>query len=93
LAKLSRIFSDEPEDEYLHIVVQVPEPEPNRPPEPQFDLNCSVLGGDDGRVFSVKIAKSATVDGLKKAIRKEKEPEFDYAAADRLNLWMVQVSE
>jgi hypothetical protein len=55
-----------------------------------LNLNCSVLGDDPQRVFSVKIAKSETVGGLKKAIKKEKEPEFDDYAADRLDLWKVR---
>jgi hypothetical protein len=55
-----------------------------------LNLNCWVLGDDPQRVFSVKIAKSETVGGLKKAIKKEKEPEFDDYAADRLDLWKVR---
>ena len=55
-----------------------------------LNLNCWVLGDDLQRVFSVKIAKSDTVGGLKKAIKKEKEPEFDDYAADRLDLWKVR---
>jgi hypothetical protein len=63
----------------------------NLPSEPQLDLNCLVLGDDISawRVFPVRIAKSETVGGLKKAIKKEKEPEFDDYAADRLDLWKV----
>jgi hypothetical protein len=55
-----------------------------------LNLNCWVLGNDRQRVFSVEIAKTKTVDGLKKAIKKEKEPEFDDYAADRLDLWKVR---
>jgi hypothetical protein len=53
-----------------------------------------VLGDDisAGRVFPVRIAKSETVGGLKKAIKDEKEPEFDDYAADRLDLWKVRNS-
>ena len=40
MAKLSKVFADEPEESHLHIVVEVPSP------EPEFDLNCSVLKGD-----------------------------------------------
>jgi hypothetical protein len=47
-----------------------------------------VLGDDisPGRVFSVKIAKTEKVDGLKKAIKKEKNAGY---AADLLDLWKV----
>ena len=89
---LSEVFSKPLVQKDLHIVVQVPDPEPNLPPEPQFNINCSLHGGD-GRIFSVKIPKSGTVDGLKKAIKKEKEPEFDDYAADRLDLWMVSIPD
>lgn len=58
-----------------------------QPSKPQLDLNCLVLG--TGCVFLVKVAKSEMVGGLKKAIKKEKEPEFDDYAANHLNLWKV----
>jgi hypothetical protein len=54
-----------------------------------LNLNCWLLGDDPRRVFSVDIAKAKTVDALKKAIKKEKEPEFDDYVADRLDLWKV----
>ena len=41
------------------------------------------------RVFPVKVAKSETVGGLKKAIKKEKEHAFDGVDADCLDLWKV----
>jgi Crinkler effector protein N-terminal domain len=85
---LSAVFSDPLNQQHLHIVVRVPLPEPNLPREPEFDLNCLVLEGD-GRVFSVKIPKSGSVDGLKKAIKKEKENAFREVDADSLDLWMV----
>ena len=84
MAKLSKVFADAPEENHLHIVVRVPSP------EPEFDLKCSVLKSDS--VFSVKMPKSGTVDGLKDAIKKKMEPEFDHVAAVRIDLWKVQVS-
>ena len=84
MAKLSKVFADAPEESHLHIVVKMPSP------EPEFDLNCSVFKGDS--VFPVKIPKSGSVDGLKKAIKKAMEPEFDHVAAVRMDLWKVQVS-
>jgi len=50
-----------------------------------------VLGDDISawRIFPVRIPKSETVGGLKKAVKKEKEPEFDDYVADRLDLWKV----
>ncbi|ORY97137.1 hypothetical protein BCR41DRAFT_228771 [Lobosporangium transversale] len=41
--------------------------------------------------FSVVVSPDDTVDDLKKAIKKEKEPEFDYIPADKLNLWHVSI--
>ena len=84
---LSEVFSEPLVQKQLHIVVRVP-PQPDSPFEPEFDINCSVLNGD-GRVFSVKIAQSASVDALKKAIKKAMEPEFDHVAAIRMDLWKV----
>jgi hypothetical protein len=54
-----------------------------------FELNCITLGDDSSRVFIIKISKEATVDGLKKAIKVQKAPEFDDLAADSLRLWKV----
>ena len=89
---MSDVFSDTFLQNDLHIVVQVPPAHPNLPPEPQFNINCSVLAGD-GRIFSVKIPKSGTVDGLKKAIKKEKEHACEGVDADLIDLWKVQVSK
>ncbi len=55
-------------------------------------INCSILGQDVGRVFGVRILKSTLVHELKKAIKKEKEPELDHIAADKLDLWQVSDS-
>jgi hypothetical protein len=50
----------------------------NLPSEPVLDLNCLVLGDDisAAHVFSVKVAKSETVGGLKKAIKNQKKVEL-----------------
>jgi hypothetical protein len=63
----------------------------NVPSELQLDLNCLVLGDEisAGRVFPVRIAKSETVGGLKKAIKKEKEHALDGIDADLVDLWKV----
>jgi hypothetical protein len=68
---------------------------PNLPSELPLDLNCLVLGDDifPVRIFSVKISKTEKVDALKKAIKKEKEPEFDDYAADRLDLQRVSIPD
>jgi hypothetical protein len=54
-----------------------------------LNLNCWVLGDDAQRVFSLKIAKSETINVLKKAIKNEKKPVFDGITADSLDLWKV----
>jgi Crinkler effector protein N-terminal domain len=63
----------------------------NLPSEPQLNLNCLVLGDEisAGRVFPVRIAKSETVGGLKKAIKKEKKHALDGIDADLVDLWKV----
>jgi hypothetical protein len=52
-----------------------------------WTIFCLVV--DENNPFSVEIRPDATVDGLKKAIKKEKHPDFDSFAADRLTLFKV----
>ena len=52
-------------------------------------LVCCVLGLDDVKPFLVDIPLSKTVDHLKKAIKKEKEPTLNHIAADQLEIWKV----
>ena len=85
MAKLSKVCADAPEESHLHIVVQV------LSPKPEFNLKCSVRKGDG--VFSFKISKSGTVDGLKKAIKKEKEHAVHKVDTDHLNLWNVSIPD
>jgi hypothetical protein len=54
-----------------------------------LNVNCWILGCDPRRVFSVEIAKTKTVDVLKKAIKQEKGPVFNDIPADSLDLWKV----
>lgn len=56
----------------------------------EIKLFSWILGGS--RPFSVKIGMSETVDDLKAAIRKKKEPELDHIAADALSVWKVRKS-
>ena len=56
-----------------------------------LDLNCLVLGHDVGHIFPIEIAKSKTVGALRKAIKDEKRPAFDYVPADALLLWKVSI--
>jgi hypothetical protein len=56
-----------------------------------LNINCWVLGDDPERVFSIKIAKSETIDVLKDAIKEKKKPVFDDIAADSLDLLKVSV--
>ena len=57
-----------------------------------LNLNCWVLGDDPQRIFSLKIAKSETVDALKKAIMDDpsNEGDFDGIGAKYLDLWKVR---
>ena len=52
-------------------------------------LACCVLGLDDVKPFLVDIPLSKTVDHLKKAVKKEKEPTLNHIAADQLEIWKV----
>ncbi|ORY88698.1 hypothetical protein BCR41DRAFT_31338 [Lobosporangium transversale] len=49
-----------------------------------------ILDGDSS-AFEVKLDADDSIAALKKAIKKEKEPEFDDIAADKLNLWLVSL--
>ena len=55
----------------------------------EISLNCWILGLDKANRFSVDVPLSKTVDRLKKAIKKEKEPTLNHIAADQLEIWKV----
>jgi len=52
-------------------------------------LNCSILGPNVGRTFSVTISRDRAVDALKDAIKEKKKPRLDHMDADDLDLWKV----
>jgi Crinkler effector protein N-terminal domain len=58
-------------------------------PPADWTLFCIVINGESA--FPVDIQSNTTVGALKKAIKKEKEPEFDGFAADRLTLYLVNL--
>jgi hypothetical protein len=47
-----------------------------------LNLNCWLLGDDPRRIFSVEIAKTKTVDGLKKAIKEDPSSKGDFNGID-----------
>ena len=55
----------------------------------KISLNCWIVGLDKANRFSVDVPLSKTVDHLKKAIKKEKEPTLNHIAADQLKIWKV----
>jgi len=55
----------------------------------EISLACWILGLDDANHFLVDILLSKTVDHLKKAIKKEKDPILNHIAADQLEIWKV----
>ena len=56
---------------------------------PEILLNCSILGPNVARTFSVKILRDESVDVLKYAIKEKKKPKLDHMSADELDLWKV----
>ena len=58
----------------------------------QILLNCSILGPDVERIFSVEILRSESVRQLKQAIKEEKAPELDHIDADELDIYKVRDS-
>ncbi|KAF8337600.1 uncharacterized protein EI90DRAFT_2910618 [Cantharellus anzutake] len=87
---LSSIFSDQPDDQNLHIVVQFPLPPPI-PPIPILELYCLIRDDDASHIFPVKIDSTEFVATLKKVIRGEKQVASQYVDADALTLWMVSI--
>ena len=53
-------------------------------------LLYAILGPDIGSPLSIKISPDDYVGELKKAIKKEKEPDLDHVAADKLGLYKVR---
>ena len=56
-----------------------------------LQLWCWVEGDDHKHAFSLNILGTKTVDELKDAIKKKKEPVFDHLPADTLTLWKVSI--
>ena len=54
-------------------------------------LNCWIIGDDPGRIFSVRIERTESVDALKKAIKEETKPALDNVPAHNLVLWNVSI--
>ena len=57
----------------------------------RLKLNCWVLGEDSTRIFPVKIDHNEDVGGLKKAIKEEMKPTFDFITANSLEVWNVSI--
>lgn len=56
-------------------------------------LFCLIYGDDPSQnAFPVKVERASTVGGLKELIKVKKVPEFDNFAADKLELWKVNIS-
>jgi hypothetical protein len=53
-------------------------------------LLCWVIDTPTRQIFTVDVGHDIVWDKVKKAIKKEKEPEFDDIDADALNLWKVR---
>ena len=58
----------------------------------EISLVCWIPGLEDANAFTIDIPRSKTVDHLKKAIKKEKEPILNHVAADQLEIWKVNNS-
>jgi Crinkler effector protein N-terminal domain len=61
-------------------------------PDLELCLLCWVRGEDHNSIFPVKISGTETIGALKKAIRKEMEPDLDDIPAGALKLWKVSAS-
>ncbi|KAG1764488.1 hypothetical protein EV702DRAFT_982040 [Suillus placidus] len=83
--KLQKVFSEIPEDEHLHIVIQGPLSASSEP----LHLNCIVFGDDPTHIFPVSVAQTQTVGDLRKVIKEENKQQFDRVDAKSLKLWKV----
>src|SRR5581483_3220025 len=54
-------------------------------------LFCLVHGKPPGSFFSVTVGNHKDLDGFRKLIKKENEPDFDEVAPRRLKLWIVDI--
>ena len=61
-------------------------------PQPQFTLNCLVLGDDTSHIFPIKIAKSNTVGDLREVTKEKKSHTFQHVDTDTLVLWKVSIA-
>ncbi|KAG1834019.1 hypothetical protein DFJ58DRAFT_735930 [Suillus subalutaceus] len=88
VTKLQKVFSEIPEDEHLHIVIEGPPAVSSKP----LHLNCFVLGDDPLHVFEIKIAPTESVSALQNAIKEQNKHEFDGVDAKALKLWKVKIN-
>lgn len=103
LDKLSKVFSEEPTDRHIHIIVRRPltgeclscwlavhrDLNSLNLASDHLTLQCWVFSHASDRVFPVEIGKTKTVGALKDAIKDKRKPDFDHVAADSLMLWKV----
>jgi hypothetical protein len=54
-----------------------------------YKVNCVVFGDNSSNIFTVEIAQTQNVHGLRKLIKDETTPLFDHVAAYDLKLWKV----
>ncbi|KAF9435324.1 hypothetical protein BGZ76_006522, partial [Entomortierella beljakovae] len=85
LDTLDVYFSNQPATKLVHILVELPQQDKVT----RIKLIC-VLDGDFSP-FEIKVEPDDSVDTLKRAIKKGKEPELDDIAADKLILHKVTI--
>jgi hypothetical protein len=57
--------------------------------EIELSLTCWIPGLENANAFTIYVPRSKTVDHLKDAIKKKKEPILNHVAADQLEIWKV----
>lgn len=98
MARLSKVFSDLPKGDHLHIVVQAPgellfpfhHPEINGLPGIR-PLYCYILGDDPTAIFPIEIAQGCTVGVLKDLIKEKNRDAFSNVGARRLLLYSTSL--
>ncbi|PPQ82207.1 hypothetical protein CVT26_009201 [Gymnopilus dilepis] len=90
--RLSTIFKDgDPDDDFVHIIVKVPEAAVASVSGPSqlLRLNCFISGDRDDQIFCIEIPKDKTVDILKERIKEKWGPRLSHVNSPDLSLWQI----
>ncbi|KAF9218832.1 hypothetical protein BS17DRAFT_761849 [Gyrodon lividus] len=93
-SKIFNIFSSLEDNENVHIIVKAPAFLPqslavNR----DITLNCWVLGQDAGRLFSIEIPETKSIEHLQEVIKEKKSADVGHVDAKDLVLYKISLPD